>query len=83
MDIGSGSGTRASTLRAGFSCERGRRYDLPTLSAEDRTDLGVTLVGHRRRLLDELQASRAARAPRREKIQKGFQYQAQRMAPRD
>jgi hypothetical protein len=33
---------------------------LPSLTAEDSKDLGVTLVGHRRRLLDAI----AALAPR-------------------
>src|SRR5207247_5999028 len=32
---------------------------LPSLTAEDLKDLGVTLVGHRRRLLDAIAALRA------------------------
>jgi hypothetical protein len=31
---------------------------LPTLTADDLRDLGVTLVGHRRRLLDAIDALR-------------------------
>jgi class 3 adenylate cyclase/predicted ATPase len=36
---------------------------LPTLTAEDLKDLGVTIVGHRRRLLDAIAALRAASKP--------------------
>ena len=35
---------------------------LPSLTAEDLKDLGVTLVGHRRRLLDAIAALRAEMA---------------------
>ncbi len=37
---------------------------LPRLTAEDLKDLGVTLVGHRRRLLDAIAASLGADARR-------------------
>src|SRR5215469_2223915 len=33
---------------------------LPSLTAEDLKDLGVSIVGHRRKLLDAIAASRAA-----------------------
>ena len=36
---------------------------LPTLTAEDLKDLGVTIVGHRRRLLDAIAAVGAASKP--------------------
>ena len=37
---------------------------LPSLTAEDLKDLGVTIVGHRRKLLDAIDALRAsAKAP--------------------
>jgi hypothetical protein len=36
---------------------------LPRLTAEDLKDLGVTVVGHRRRLLDGIAALHAAGAP--------------------
>jgi class 3 adenylate cyclase/predicted ATPase len=36
---------------------------LPSLTAQDLKDLGVSLVGHRRRLLDAIAALRAAEAP--------------------
>jgi class 3 adenylate cyclase/predicted ATPase len=37
---------------------------LPSLTADDLKDLGVTLVGHRRRLLDAIAVLAAAEAPR-------------------
>jgi len=39
---------------------------LPTLTAEDLKDLGVTLVGHRRRLLDAIAALGIPKAARAE-----------------
>jgi SAM domain (Sterile alpha motif) len=36
---------------------------LPRLTAEDLKELGVSLVGHRRKLLDALALLRAAEAP--------------------
>ena len=45
--------------------QRDRRRDLlPSLTAEDLKDLGVTIVGHRRKLLDAIAAIGAASKPK-------------------
>ena len=50
----------ARTIRAGVPRQRDRRRGAAELTAEDLSELGVTSVGHRRKLLDAIAALRTA-----------------------
>src|SRR5262249_6187400 len=53
---GLATGPLARTIRAGIQRKRHRRRVLRSLTGEDLREIGVTSVGHRRRLLDAIKA---------------------------
>ena len=59
MDIGMVLRSRAAAIRAGVLRQRHRAAVLPELTADDLKDLGVALVGHRRKLLAAIAALRS------------------------